>query len=96
MTVGTTSADSFTIEYLPEIRAGTVFFMFASNTLGRSGFSMLFRSFSQVDMSIPSTPVNLSILTLTNSSVTLQWKHPFGEVRINVCILPYYVSMEFN
>ncbi len=61
-----------------------VFFVFAANSVGRSALSMQFVSIPQEDMSIPARPNNLSVQSLTKDVLTLQWKHPFGEVRINV------------
>ena len=61
----------------------TIFFVFAVNNAGRSRLS-LFRSIPLQDMSIPSQPTDLQVLNTSGSSVSLIWRHPLGEVRINV------------
>lgn len=87
VTIGTTSADSFTTELQHEGTADVVFFVTGANMVGRSALSSQFLSIPQEDLSIPSKPTNLSIRTLTDDAVTLQWKHPILEVRINVGIV---------
>ena len=69
-----------------QVERTTIFFVFAANNAGRSRFS-LFRSIPLQDMSIPSQPTDLQVLNTSGSSVSLIWRHPLGEVRINVSII---------